>query len=167
MGELYFFQSSCKSISDKSVFGLCDDPPPAETSAYIDENDTSKWIGVANNSLNKDVNFYAIDHCIEILRDNGDLESRCDRMLHFDNDLIFVELKDRHSSKWLSTGRKQLEITIDIFKLNNTQISNFNSIKAYVCNKQRPLFHSNYKKEIQKFKDKTGFILNVKREIMI
>lgn len=57
-----FFDVGCKTKSNKTEFGLCDDPPPA----YIDENNNSKWIAFVSNPENKDVDFYAIDHCINI-----------------------------------------------------------------------------------------------------
>ena len=55
-----FFENKCKSTSNKIEFGLCDDPPPAENPAYIDENDVSKWIGIVKNNTNKVKQIYKI-----------------------------------------------------------------------------------------------------------
>ena len=90
-----FFKESCKSTSRKKEFGLCDDPLPVTKRAYIDEDDPIKWIGIVNNTMKKQGDIYAIDHCIDIFKLDGNMESRCDGMLHHDNKLIFVELKAR------------------------------------------------------------------------
>jgi len=161
-----FFKTCCKTYSINKKFGLCDDPPPATTPAYIDESDAQKWIAEVQNDKELLVNFYAIDHCVDIFRANGDLESRCDGMLYFKDNLIFVELKDRDSNGWLAKGREQLTITFNIFK-SNYDISKFNKIEGCVCNKQRPLAITGNNIEVQKFKDETGLRLKPNRIIII
>lgn len=164
--SINFFEPLGKTSSTNITFGLCDDAPPATSPAYIDEVDESKWIGHVTNLASIAVDFYAIDHCIDIRRPNGEMESRCDGMLHYDNKLAFVELKDRASQGWLAKAREQLAITTNIFKENHDS-STYDKVDAYVCNKQRPLFSTNYKIAIQQFKDNTGLILHVQREILI
>ena len=164
--QINFFKTNCKTSSNKSKFGLCDDPPPAEKPAYIDNNNTSKWIGIVDNTNNKEIDFYAIDHCITILRNNDEQESKCDGMLHFNNNLTFAELKDRGSKGWLKKGQEQLTTTINIFSKNHN-IETYNKVNAYVCNKQRPLANTGNSTHIQKFKDDTGLLLNVKSNITI
>ena len=92
-----FFENTCKTVSSQLYFGLCDDPPPTTRLAYIKEakNEPSDWIATVLNEAEKDVIFYAIDHCIALFRSNGDPESRCDGMLQCESKLAFVELKDR------------------------------------------------------------------------
>lgn len=161
-----FFDTTHKTSSNSLEFGLCDDLP--KQPAYIDNNihnKVSKWIGIVNNLNAKNVDFYPIDNCLEIKRPNGELESRCDGMLHQDNNLIFVELKDR-GSNWLKKGCEQLVKTINVFKIYH-DISNYSKIEAYVCNKQKPLFNTGNITHIQKFKDDTGSILNIKQIIDI
>ena len=163
-----FFTEACKSISNKKTFGLCDDPPPAITPAYIDENNADKWIGIVDNRNEHTIYFYAIDHCIEILRTDGKMESRCDGLLCCGKRLIFVELKSRRKkgSAWLKDGCGQLKTTIDIFKHHVDQ-SRFTRIDAYVCNNFKPLANQGHSVQIQKFKDETGCNLNTKQIIDI
>jgi hypothetical protein len=153
-----FFINSCKTKSHKTEFGLCDDPPPASNPAYIDEEDKSKWIGVVQNKRGKKVEFIAIDACIDIRKPDGDLESRCDGLVSFENNLIFVELKCREGGQWLKKGREQLTITVNNFKANHN-ILDYNDVYANVCNSLRPLSHSGHSANIQQFYDETNLIL--------
>lgn len=161
-----FFENKCKSISNKIEFGLCDDPPPAENPAYIDENDVLKWIGIVNNINNKEVEFIAIDSCIDIRRPDGKLQKRCDGLLSFDNKLIFVELKSREGGKWLKDGREQLTATVNSFKLNY-DITKYDDVYGAVCNGLRPQSHSGHAANIQQFYDETGLVLKGDRTIEI
>lgn len=161
-----FFDSACRTFSNSTKFGLCDDPPPATNPAYIDEADITKWIVEVQNNTGIQVEFYAIDHCVVILKPNGQTESRCDGMLHYGKNLTFVELKDRNHSGWLAKGREQLTKTIETFK-NNHDVNMFNLKEGYVCNKQRPLAIRGNSNEFQKFKDDTGLLLKADRDIEI
>jgi hypothetical protein len=163
-----FFEDTCKSVSSQLYFGLCDDPPPATSPAYIkeEENEPSNWIATVFNDAEKEVAFYAIDHCITIIRPNGDEESRCDGMLEHNNNLAFVELKNRATNGWLKKGCEQLTTTINIFSANH-DTTIYDKIEAYVSNKQRPLSYAGNATQIQKFKDDTGLILRVKADIQV
>lgn len=163
---MIFFVNSCKSNSNKKEFGLCDDPPPSTRPAYIDELDKSKWIATISNINSKQVEFIAIDACIDIRKTDGNLESRCDGLISYDNDLIFVELKSRESGKWVKKGRQQLTITVDNFKRNNN-ISDYNNISANICNSLRPQSHSSHAVNIQQFYDDTGLVLRTDNTIII
>lgn len=96
-----YFQNKCKSSSSNPTFGLCDDPPPAENPAYIDEVNQNNWIAQVKNLTGHPCDFYAIDNCVIIQKkeDNTKQESRCDGVLHFNDNLIFVELKNRDGGK--------------------------------------------------------------------
>ncbi|MCB9036883.1 MAG: hypothetical protein H6557_09715 [Lewinellaceae bacterium] len=159
-----FLDTNCRTESNKGQFGLCDDPPPAADPAYIDETDASKWIGIVNNHTRINIEFYAIDNCVTVLRADGSLESRCDGLLSYQENLIFVELKPRGGGQWLKKGREQLTITINRFKLEH-DITVFNKVEAYVCNNLRPLAHSGQASNIQKFRDDTGLILRGQQTI--
>jgi hypothetical protein len=156
--SINFFENKCKTTSNKAEFGLCDDPSPAEKPAYIDENDSSKWIGIVKNNTNKKINFIAIDACIDIRRPDGNLQSRCDGLLSFDNNLIFVELKSREGGSWIKKGREQLTITVNTFKANHN-ISDYDDVYGNVCNSLRPQSHIGHAANIQQFYDETGLIL--------
>lgn len=160
-------ENNGRSTSKKDIFGLCDDAPPARNPAYIDEIDESKWIGVINNPHSKSVGFYGIDHCLVWRTGKGEETChQCDGLLHYDNELLFVELKDRQYRGWVKTGCEQLIATIKYIN-KTSSFKNFCSVKAYICNKQRPHFNANYNCHIQEFKDKTGLELNIMREICL
>jgi hypothetical protein len=166
-----FFDAGCKTESNITKFGLCDDPPNhplPDTPAYIDEYDTSKWISIVNNPTEKKADFYAIDNCVTILKPDGiSMESRCDGMLHYDNTVLFVELKMRGGSGWLSKARTQLTITIDKFKTENPLV-NFDKVEAHACNGLKPAAITGNNTEIEKFKIETGgLILNAGQNINI
>ena len=156
--------SDCKTETKKIIFGLCDDQPPQSNPAYIDEGNHIKWIGIVNNPLEKDVCFNAIDNCIDIRRNDNSMDSRCDGVLSYQNNLIFVELKEREGGQWLKKGREQLTATINRFK-QESDITKFSSVKGYVCNSLRPQAHFGQATNIQQFKDDTGFTLVGKQEI--
>jgi hypothetical protein len=170
--QIDFFGTACQTSSNKTRFGLYDDPPPAKNPAKINELDESIWIAEVHNSSGQTVYFYAIDHCIEILRPNGEPEKKCDGMLHYGTNLIFVELKDRDYSGWISKGRNQLIATLTHF-IANHNVDNFTIESAYICNKQR-FSAINNKIEVQKFKDISiellggnGMNLKIDRNIVI
>ncbi|MCG8699407.1 MAG: hypothetical protein MI922_15230, partial [Bacteroidales bacterium] len=158
---------NCRSSSSKEKFGLCDDPHPAKNPAYINDDNPLTWIAVVHNKSHQQIVFYAIDHCIEIIRSDGKQEKRCDGVIKIDNSLIFVELKSskRNGSGWLKDGIKQIAATIDVFK-DNVDIGKFDKIEAYVCNQLKPFANQGHTTQIQRFKDDTGgIILRAQRDI--
>lgn len=161
-----FFDNLCKTNSNNIKFGICDDPPPSENAAYIDEENDSKWIAIVNNSKNKEVDFFAIDNCVNILRADGNKESRCDGMLKYEENIIFVELKMRGSSGWLTKASSQLSITINKFQEDNN-LANYESVEAYACNSLKPMSNQGNNIQLQKFKDETGIIMYAQQEINI
>ena len=94
--EIDFLNSQCQSVSNKKLFGLCDEQDNEEP-AYLDERNGDKWIAVVENEELKEVHFIAIDNCIDIWRDKEkkEMDNRCDGMLWYDKAVVFVELKER------------------------------------------------------------------------
>lgn len=164
-----FFDNPHKEATRKPRFGLCDDIAPVDcphTPAYIDEADEDKWTAVVANANLKTVTFYPIDNCIEVLRPDGQMDNRCDGLLEYDKHLIFVELKDRDCQGWVGDGLNQLKITIRNFKAYH-DAGSYDSIKAQLCNKQRPRAVVSCKVDIEKFKDETGHKVSVDRNITV
>tara|TARA_B100000378_G_C17946828_1_gene378700 strand:+ start:286 stop:783 length:498 start_codon:yes stop_codon:yes gene_type:complete len=161
-----FFEAQCSSFSKDKLIGICDDPPPANNPAYLDLQNRNNWISIVKNIQEKEFSFHAIDNCIEVLKPDGTLDSRCDGLLKVNKDLIFIELKNRVSSGWLSKGRSQLTNTINVFRRTHNP-NDFDSIKAYVSNKQRPYSNTIHFGEIQRFRNDTSLILRVQQEIEI
>lgn len=163
-----FFDENCQSQTNQSKFGLCDDPPPSNNPAYIDTEDSNKWIAIVENNQELEVIFTAIDNCIEILRPDGKMDSRCDGMLTYEGKIIFVELKQRKytNSVWIEDGEKQLRKTIAVF-IKDNDLDSYKSKKAYIANNKKPQFQYSHKEKMQKFKNDTGFILLIQNIIKI
>lgn len=132
-----FFKQSCKSSSSKAEFGLYDKPAPAQEPAYIMEDDREQWIATVKNQEKIAVDFYALDSCLELLRDDGTMQQRCDGMLKAGEHVVFVELKERGNRNWFKSAKPQLIETIDRYRLEHG-ISEDVLIKAYACNKLKP-----------------------------
>ncbi len=163
--SINFFDPACQNTTKALEFGLCDDQLPPNKPAYIDTVNPNRWIAIVKNTRAIEVTFTAIDHCINI---NANLGGRCDGMLTYQDKIIFVELKEKRSKGWLPEGEKQLENTISIFKSDpNNNLDSYKSKTAYIANRLRPNLQSSKMVRTQRFKDRTGFILEPIRTITI
>jgi len=146
-----FFKAECRIITVELLFGLCD---KGDTSpAFIDSADQNIWIATVINDLGKTITFTAIDKCIDVFRDNGDMASRCDVMLSTDNCLYLIELKNKVSD-WRSDGIEQIESIINTLKDNaNDFYISFRKRKAYVANKRHPHFIRSEIEDMERFRD--------------
>ncbi len=161
-----FCKSKCQTNSNRKIFGLCDDPPPAKNPAYIDELNGSNWIAVVENESQKQITFTAIDNCIEILRSDGKMKQRCDGMLTYNSTVIFVELKDRDAqgNAWVEDAIPQLKSTIGSFE-DTAMANNFDKKLAYISNKQHPKFKSTQQRRMDAFFDETNYVLRIQGRI--
>lgn len=159
-----FFIEESKTYSNKVVFGLCDDDN--DLPAYIDDdvaNKNSKWIAQVNNDSLKEIDFYPVDHCIELKRADNTEAQRCEGILRYeDNNILFIELKDSRAD-WLTKAMEQIIETMSFF-FDNYDSEAFN-IKAWICNKQ--LTNQNYFQHIQDFKERTKVFCNKKRGFVL
>ena len=166
--SINFFKSTYQSQTNQYKFRLCDDPN--EDPAYIDTDidDCSKWIATVENNQEIEVIFTAIDNCIEILRSDGKMDSRCDGMLTYNNSIIFVELKARKytNSVWIDDGDRQLRKTIAVF-INHNDLAIYKSKMAYIANSKKPQFPYSHKEKMQKFRTDTGFRLIIQNTIKV
>lgn len=165
-----FFRDSNRTECSNAIFGLCDDSTEGKTRpAYIDENDSSKWIAVIKNMESLLLAFYPIDGCISWLRADGTESGKCDGVLCYDSNrnLFFIELKNRtlRNKSWRTDARNQLKETLSYF-VEHYDESNYNKIEAYICNK-RQLKEQRHSQFCNNFKIDTGFHLHVSREIEI
>lgn len=157
-----FFEINCQTKIGVAEFGIIDpDKKPAEISLSHPE----KWIAIIDNSSSKIITFTAIDDCIEILREDGNKESRCDCMLTYDNDIDFIELKEVRSS-WISGGIDQLKTTINLFSVDN-DIKKYRRRRAFLANRLHPQFQHSRKEDMQRFKDETKVRLIIYNKIKI
>lgn len=164
--KIDFFEPKCSTENIKAVeFGICDDVDKEEKApAYIDYYNLNNWVAKISNKSGKSLNFIAIDNCIEIYRENGEMENRCDAMLVNADNIVFVELKDQMSG-WINKAVIQLQITIDYFKKNN-DMGKYRYKRAFACNKQHPHFQSSYKELMSAFYKKNKIRLNLQCNIV-
>lgn len=166
MRNINFFEHETEV--DANEFGLCDDPDESsKTPAYFDTNPSneSKWIAHVCNKASGRIYFIAVDNKIDIRRDNGEMENRCDAILHDSDHIIFVELKNQ-AGNWINHAITQLATTIDVFKSVH-DITMFRQRLAYACNKRRSAFAVSHKENMQRFKNKYGVRLIISCEITV
>lgn len=163
-----FDLEACQTYSNKRRFGLCDDPPPINNPAYLDETNGHKWIAEVENDDRYSVCFTAIDNCIEIKRSDNTFEKRCDGMLTYNSTIIFVELKERKGkgNAWVKDAEKQLRATILYFETTNQQDSFVNK-KAWIVNSKRPNFEVSQVGRMERFREETGYVLRIDKRIII
>ena len=163
--QVNFFDATHAQTTNATNFGICDDQN--RTPAYIDETNTDNWVADARNTSEKTINFYPIDYCVETLRQDGTMDNRCDGMMKYDDKLIFIELKDRDNQGWLGHGLKQLKSSIGHFEKAHPNLLSSLTIKAHLCNKQRPSAARSYNIIRARFKDDTGYTVDINRVITI
>jgi len=134
-----FYATGCQQpdITDE-FFGLCDDENGSP--AYVDTADKSKWIAKVDNLGKISLTFTAIDNCIEILREDGHMDNRCDGMLTYPDNIIFVELKNKITGGWIKHGLDQLETTIQNYRVHHN-IETIRHKRAFLANRRRRHFH--------------------------
>lgn len=164
-----FFSGNCQNgdssqdVTTAATFGICDDRPRLR--AYLDYNTPANWIAKVENNHQREVTFTSIDNCIEIRRPDGNMESRCDGMLTYDDCIIFVELKEKNRS-FLEEGLNQLETTIRLFQTAHPERT-YLTRKAYLANSRHPLFAAGRNTRAQQFRDSTGITPLVHNNIVI
>ncbi len=162
-----FFKDT--ELVEERQFGICDDPDVAEkTPAYIsrDLSKSASWGAKVSNTSGSAVNFTAVDNKIDIRRENGDMENRCDAMLYNDSYLVFVELKDQKQNWIQHAVWDQLLTTINVFKENHN-IEAYSHKVAYACNKKHPYYEVGHKELMNKFRQLTSVRLVLARDITI
>jgi len=158
-----FYEARCQSVTDVALFGLYDKED--RTPAKIVHTQKDKWNATVINPNQKRIIHTAIDNCIEILRANGEMDNRCDSMLTYSENIIFIELKNK-GSDWRSDGINQIEVTIKNF-LKNHNLSVIKHKRAFVANRRHPNFQVIEDEEIRKFWDKYRVRLNIDSQINI
>ena len=159
-----FYQAVCQEPPTRTLkFGICDDENGAK--AYTNSTDNLKWVARVENPHGIEIIFTAIDNCISILKPSGDQQSRCDGMLTYLDNIVFVELKNQRKG-WIQDGIGQIEATINVFKA----LHNLDAIKhkrAFVANKKHPLFHTIEIETKQRFYHLHKVRLNLQAKISI
>ena len=166
--SINFSEAICQSHSNQKLFGLCDDPSPATNPAYIDEADGAKRIAVVINEYLYAVTFTAIDHCVEIRREDDTMAKRCDGVLTYQSTVVFVELKERAAlgSGWVIAAEKQLRTSIGYFELTE-QAEDYTIKKAHIANSEHPKFKESQARRMNQFLIDTGYVLRIENRIRL
>ncbi|PIN27803.1 hypothetical protein [Prevotella intermedia] len=162
-----FFPQEHISISNKRTFGLCDATANSGNPAFLAEDNGNDWIAVVHNDRQEKISFVPIDNCIELLREDGKIDNRCDCCLFYNTTIIFVELKQKNEKKdrnWINKGEEQLRSTIFHFE-QEEQSQAFNVKKAYIANSCKPHFRKTQIGRMQKFFKETGYSLRIESHI--
>jgi hypothetical protein len=164
--NLNFFEEKCQDTSDKKLFGIRDDKPGER--ARIDETNGAKWIAVIENTSLRKITFTAIDNCIDIKREDGNMAKRCDGFLHYNTTLIFIELKesDKKGADWVKDAEKQLRESISYFEATD-EAESYKSKKACIANNERPKFRESQIARMNQFYMDTGYVLRIEGRIII
>lgn len=165
--DIDFFKE--EEVVPDVLFGICDDDDETtKTPAYVDKTlaNANKWIAKVMNHSGKSIGFIAVDNKIEIRRPNGDMENRCDAMLHNDDNIVFVELKVQ-AKDWIKHAvEEQLLTTIEVFKSCH-DINKFRHRLAYACNRKHPFFAVSHKEYMQRFWAEHNVRLIIGRDIVL
>jgi hypothetical protein len=155
-----FFKEDCRYSTNEMKFGLYD--AENSSSVRIKLTDEDIWNATVLNSTGKNILVTAIDNCVDIFRQNGEMDNCCDCMLTYDTTILFIELKNKRNF-WQSEGLAQIENVVKIMIAEIPDYyNNFKKRKAIVANRrhrfpafqesnpeQRQLFWSKYKMRIQ------------------
>ena len=160
-----FFVEECRTDNISSPrFGICD--PGNHLPACVSHDNEDTWVAVVENQSGKAINFTAIDNCIEIRRENGEMDNRCDAMLTNPDTIIFIELKVQDKDWIHHAVNVQLQSTIDHFKANHA-IEKFRRRIAYACNRRHPQFQYSRMELLNEFRRRNGVRLNIVNTIVV
>ena len=170
--KINFFEARCQESTDAQVFGLTDGLSHHPAHIYL--HTPSAWTATIENAQRLNVTFTAIDNCIPIFRPNGEMENRCEGMLHYsilhhaatERHIVFVELKEAKKSNWLQHGIHQLETTVQLFA-NVHPLSEFSTKRAFLCNSKRPHFNVSHKDAMKAFYLRNQVRLIIEARIVI
>lgn len=136
--------------------------------ARLDEKEGEKWIAVIHNEDKYEVVFTAVDNCIETKRADGKMDRRCDGILTYLSNIIFVELKksDIGGTTWITDAEGQLRTTINYFE-ETEEAESFTKKMAYIANSDRPKFRHSQARRMDQFLTDTGYVLRIVNRIIL
>ena len=148
-------------------FGIYDDSNlPSEPAKVVPFDD---GIAKVQNSYQYSIYFIPLDKNIVFQRPDGSQESQCDALLiclrATQYDFYFTELKELRVN-WISDGTEQLKTTINSFK-SSYDLSYLSKKMAFLANRRHPCYHYSHKELMEKFRNDTGFRLNICATIQV
>lgn len=165
MQEINFFKTSCSfETTESDRFGIHDELDN-NTKAYLVFDSQKTWTLEVLNSKRKSIEFYPIDNCLKIYKENSNnKESTCDGMLKYESHLMFVELTES-SHKSVEDCINQIKSTICLFQVHHPDLV-FTKKSAVVSNLARPTSTISHERCLD-FREETGFGLSVKTVLNI
>ncbi len=168
-----FFAESYRTEGPRSrlSFGIRDGTD--DSPAYTTIDTEIPWAATVLNKGCRAIQFVPIDKNIPLTNMDGKDAKRCDGMLLIrdkpDDMLAFIELKTgktRNRKQWIGDAVEQLESTIVYFNASHSERS-IKKRRAYVCNGIHPVARVFSMERVQRFYDKTGFMLDVNDMVQI
>ncbi|GLR64381.1 hypothetical protein [Marinospirillum insulare] len=162
-----FFKDKCLTLVSAEEFGVCD---KNDSPAFVDFENKVDWIAVVKNTSALELSFYAIDKCIVYTKADGGVISSCDAAIKIPNNkVLFIELKERRYSGWISSGIEQLKSTLQLYKQYEANLAS--ETLCYLSNSLRPKVPRSRVRETaalkQEFKLSTGSELKLEALITI
>jgi hypothetical protein len=161
--KIDLFATTCFEHRTDS-FGIYDNPSyPTEPAKIVPLNE---GVSKVENTSGFSVFFVPLDKNIVCLRTDGSQESQCDVLLiciRSDNkyDFYFVELKEANkTTSWMPDGTRQLKTTILNFR-DSYDLSCLSKKAAFLANKSHPNYHYKQQELMERFRNETGFRLNI------
>lgn len=162
-----FCKTKCQTTTSERRFGLFD--PEDSSPAIIKFDDDETWNAIVINSNSRTIIHTAIDNCIDIRRDNIDMDNRCDSMMTAGDMLILLELKNTRDS-WQTDGLLQIEATIKRMKEENHSLLTTHKKKlAVVANRKHkyPAFSTSNKEQREYFMKEYKMRIQFESEVVI
>ena len=164
--KVNFLSDECVTTTSARYFGICDDDDKRPAYLHFSPGD-GLCIAKVTNTSQIPVIFRAIDNCIDVLRDSGDMESRCDVLLECEQNLIFIELKNK-LGRWKAEGIDQLEKTLQLIIDSHPEYySSFKKKRAFVANRKHPNFQEVENETMARFYKKYKVRLEISADIKI
>lgn len=179
-----FFNASCLTVFSASKVGISDANAGSNSPAFVKYRDEDTWDFTVNNPNNRNVEYRAIDYCIDVFRTSnydvkdeyadpstfssastGDyLIKRCEGFLFRENEfIVFFEIKTKLNQGWFTDASRKFEETILSFKEHHPNMIHLVKnpiVSNKACEKG---VHQNEMIQNKILKDKTG--LNIRVEI--
>jgi len=165
--SINFQEVACQTILKERRFGLYD--PEDKTPVKVVDFDSDLSNAKVINEREIEIHLTAIDNCIIVNRENGEMDNRCDAMMYYESVLLFIELKNKRDS-WQAEGLNQIESTVKrMIEEDSDFFYGFKKRMAIVANRknQFPSFHESNKEQREYFSLKYKMRLQFEAEILI
>jgi len=165
--SINFHENACQTLIKEKYFGLYDSEDRTPVKVVNFDSDLSNARVINEREL--EIRLTAIDNCIVINRENGEMDNRCDAMICYESNLLFIELKNKRGS-WQSEGLNQIENTVKrMIEDDSKFFYGFKKRKAIVANRkyQFPSFHESNKEQREYFNLKYNIRLQFEADIFI